>query len=103
MARSRDGMLASWSAVTIAVTTHRWQLGERQDGAPGGWGWELRRVGSAGVVMAVLLGVWESVRGAYASSEAIVLHVVRGVVYTGRVVPTVPAGRSGAIGCTPHS
>jgi hypothetical protein len=78
-------------------------FGERQGGAPGGWGWELRRMGSAGLVMAVLLGAWESVRRAYASSDAIVLHAVRGVVYAGRVVPTVPAGRSGAIGCTSHS
>ena len=34
--------------------------------------------------MSVLLGVWESVRREDASSEAIVLHAVRGVVYTGR-------------------
>ena len=53
--------------------------------------------------MTVLLGVWESVRREDASSEAIVLHAVRGVVYTGRVVATVPAGRSGAIDCTSQS
>ena len=54
-------------------------------GRLGGWGWDLRQVGSAGIFMVMLLGDWEGERRVCVASDAIVPHVVRVSCTVGRV------------------
>ena len=56
VARTYDRMWAIWRASTgVAAIVCVAALGKRQVGAPGGWGWKLRRVGRSDVAMTVVL------------------------------------------------